>query len=147
LATLASLLHAPLPAGAAEDSLDVSASWFGTANASANGAAGSGGPPRESVVYQGFLSSGSSYAVRKGPWKFIERENPPPFPPRNKQQEQQLAGFRARGPKHDQLFNLADDPAETRDVATAHPEIVQELRKLLAEARERGATRPGAIDK
>ena len=129
LATLAGILHVPLAPEAAEDSLDVSASWFGTTN---------GKPPRDSIVYQGYLSSGSSYAVRRGPWKFIERENPPPFPARNKQMEQQLAGFRARGPQHDQLFNLADDPAEMHDVAAAHRSWCENFAGCCRCARARG---------
>ena len=38
-------------------------------------------------------------------------------------------------------FDLAKDPGETTDVATAHPEVVTRLRKVLADGRDRGHTR------
>ena len=41
--------------------------------------------------------------VRQGPWKLVE----------------------------DELYNLADDPGETRDVASRHPDIVRELKAKL----------------
>jgi arylsulfatase A len=34
------------------------------------------------------------------------------------------------------LFDLTSDPGETRDVAAAHPEVVQQLRTLADKARE-----------
>ena len=71
LATLASMLKVPLPAGNAEDSFDVSSSWFGDPTAK---------PGRDSVVLQAAFAA--EYAVRQGPWKLIERENRPPVPRR-----------------------------------------------------------------
>ena len=44
-------------------------------------------------------------------------------------------------PAHDELFDLAADPAEAKDVHAEHPEIVAKLRKALADARDRGRTR------
>jgi len=124
LATLAGILKAPLPAGNAEDSRDVSASWLGTAH---------GQPPRESIVLQ--AADAGEYAVRQGPWKLIERENPPPFLTTAKAIRERTETRRKHWPRHDQLFNLVADVAETNDVAAAHPEIVARLRQVLAEAR------------
>jgi len=61
------------------------------------------------------VEQGSSIAVRQGNWKLIE------------------AG--KAGP---QLYNLADDLAETTDVAAEHPDKVKELAKLLADIRKSG---------
>jgi len=41
-----------------------------------------------------------------------------------------------------QLFNLAEDLVETRNVAADHPEIVKDLSDPLAQMREKGRTRP-----
>jgi arylsulfatase A-like enzyme len=131
LATLASILHAPLPPGNAEDSLDVSRSWFGTV---------SGKPPRDSIVLQ--APKGAFYAVRQGPWKLIEYKNPPPVQARSRRAEKKIVAFRKHAPKHDGLFNLVEDPDETKDVSTEHPEIAAQLRTLLNESRQKDTTRP-----
>ena len=41
-----------------------------------------------------------------------------------------------------QLYNLANDPGETINVYSKHPEIVAELKALLEEARTNGRTAP-----
>ncbi len=129
LATLAGILHAPVPAaGAAEDSIDVGAAWLGT-----------GKSPRQSIILQ---DARANYCVREGPWKMVERENPPAFEPRNKVAADRIANFRKRAAKHDELFNLADDPSETKDLSADHPDIVRHLREVLANARTSDHTRP-----
>jgi arylsulfatase A len=133
LATLAAILKVPLPPGSAEDSLDVSTSWFGTAGAK---------PSRDSVVLQAQWAG--EYAVRQGPWKLIERENPPPLHARDAVTQQRCVARRKQGPQRDELYNVVDDPAESFDAAARHPEIVSQLRKLLHEAREQGGTRPAS---
>ena len=45
---------------------------------------------------------------------------------------------------HDELFNLRDDPSETKNVAMKHPNIAAKMKKALVAARDRGFTRPGA---
>ena len=42
-----------------------------------------------------------------------------------------------------QLYDLTADPAETTNVASAHPEIVQSLGRLLRADIERGRSTPG----
>jgi arylsulfatase A-like enzyme len=70
-------------------------------------------PLRGHLVMQ--ANGSRALAIRKGKWKLLP------------------------GP---QLYNLTDDPGETRDLAAQHPEIVSELSKLLAQVRERGRSRP-----
>ncbi|HEX3657376.1 MAG TPA: arylsulfatase [Pirellulales bacterium] len=125
LATLADVLNVPLPSGSAEDSLDVSSSCFGDAAAR---------PARDSVVLQ--AAAAAEYAVRQGPWKLIEHENRPPNPGRNPVINKRTLEQRKHTPQHDELFNLADDPSETHDVAAEHPEVVARLRTLLHEVRD-----------
>jgi arylsulfatase A len=130
LATLAGILDVPLPAGQAEDSFDAGRALTES----------SPGPPvRDHVILQ---DAHATYAIRQGDWKLVERVDPPAFEPRNAAAQQKIAAIRRKEPKHDELFDLASDPAETNDVHAAHPELVARLRKALASARDRGATRP-----
>lgn len=62
--------------------------------------------------------------ARRGPWKLILRVSNPWF---------------SRDPIA--LFNLADDPRETRNVADEHPEVVGELKPHLARWVQTGAWR------
>jgi arylsulfatase A-like enzyme len=124
LATLAGIQGVALKPGQAEDSFDARQALF---------AAGSTKPVRDHVILQ---SADAIYAVRAGDWKLVERENAPPTVPRKKK-----AAAKAKAAGRDELSDLAKDPSETTDVAAANPEVVARLRKLLADARERGQTR------
>jgi arylsulfatase A-like enzyme len=75
---------------------------------------------RDSLVIQ---TGGGALAVRKGPWKLIPRPT----------------GMAARA----ELYNLADDLPEAKNVAADHPETVAELRTTLERARSDGRSRPG----
>ncbi len=66
-------------------------------------------------LYWEFYEQGSSQAVRKGDWKAVRR---PAF----------------SGPI--ELYDLATDLGEARDVAAEHPEIVTEMEQIMAEAHE-----------
>jgi hypothetical protein len=113
-----------LKPGQAEDSFDARAALFEAAPGKA---------VRDHVILQ---SADAIYAVRAADWKLVERENAPPVRPRKKK-----AAAKAKAAGKDELFDLAKDPGETTDVAAANPEVVARLRKLLADARERGQTR------
>ena len=64
-------------------------------------------------------------AIRKGPWKFI-------MPGPKQQKKNGQCDPEAGG----QLYNLADDPAETKNVAPDHPDLVKELRTELLGVRD-----------
>lgn len=133
LATLAGVLDVKLPEYGAEDSIDVGRAWFGKGGEKSQ---------RESVILH--APQGCTYAVRQGPWKFIENENrPEPNGLGEPAVEKSIATWRKKNkPPKDQLFQLEDDPAETKDVAAAHPDIVAALRQILKEARAKNRTRP-----
>jgi arylsulfatase A-like enzyme len=57
-------------------------------------------------LYWEFHERGSAQAVRLGNWKGV---------------------IRPLGSRHVELYDLATDPGETRDVAAAHPEIVEQI--------------------
>ena len=90
-------------------------------------------PLRRDLILQ---SASGVYAIRSGPWKWIE--GIPLAPPGKKAPA-------ATGPKADQfrprLINLAADPGETQDVAAAHPEIAQRLAETLRTHRTQGFSR------
>lgn len=78
---------------------------------------GMGRSPRDSVIY---YRGTRIWAVRKGPWK-VHYET--------------RSGYRNDYQKHDPplLFHLEHDPSEKHDVAKDHPEVVEEIAKLVAE--------------
>ena len=49
---------------------------------------------------------------------------------------------KVRGPTATELYNLADDIGETKNIAAQHPEIVKEMTSLLQQVREKGRSRP-----
>ncbi len=64
-------------------------------------------------LYWEFYEQGGKQAIRRGDWKLVR------------------AGL---GEGTAELYNLAEDSGETRDLASAHPEVVAELLALMAEA-------------
>ena len=96
------------------------------------------GPPSPQPLRRDLLlqSANGVYAIRRGPWKWIEGV---PLAPKGKK------AAAATGPKADQfrprLVNLADDPAEAHDVSAAHPEIARELAATLKQHRAQGFSR------
>ena len=123
LATTAAIVGETLPGPdkAAEDSTNSLPAWLGEAGAKS--------ARRELIVH----SADGVFAIRQGPWKWIEGVPVDDLKP----------GVRkARGDEfHAQLYNLQDDPAETRDVSAEHPEVVQELSALLNRYRDGGYSR------
>ena len=110
LATLAGILDVPLPNGNAEDSFNA---WrlFTEENP---------GPPiRDHVIVH---AANSTYAIRMGDWKLIERT----------------------APKQNELYNLKEDVAEAKDIIAANADRAAQMQKILSEARDRGYTRPDA---
>lgn len=111
MATLASLLGDDLTDAEGPDSYDILPVLLGE-----NAAAG-----RESLISQ---SSRGKLAIRKGDWKYINGLGSGGFsPPGN---EEPVPG----GPEG-QLYNLKDDPGETRNLCLENPEKVREMQQLL----------------
>jgi arylsulfatase len=74
------------------------------------------GDQREHLyLYWEFASYTGQQAVRMGPWKAVRRNL-------------------RQGPSPIQLYNLAEDIAESNDVAAEHPEVVTRVRQILAES-------------
>lgn len=104
-ASLASLLGASLPAGAAPDSEEHLATWL------------RGAPGRDMLAYQ---SNNENVAVTDGRWKYI--------PPLDGPLYAWGTGIELGNSPDDQLYDMQSDPRERHNVAAERPEIVERLR-------------------
>jgi len=102
MATCAALLGYDLPENAAVDSVNLLPLWTGQSNESG----------RDIVIMVG---SDGTFAIRRGQWKFIEK-NP---------------DAKRYGSTEDQLYDLEKDLGETTNLIAQYPEVVKELRGLL----------------
>jgi len=80
-------------------------------------------PPPERTLY-GVAPGWRAQAVRRGDWKLIV------YAATTTNAKKQTAAAPAR----EELFNLAEDPAESRNLAIARPEILAQMRAHLATA-------------
>ena len=122
LATTAAIVHDPLPAAgkAAEDSYNMLPAILDQTTA----------PIRPDMILH---SADGVFAVRKGPWKWIEGVPVDEITP---------AARKAHADEfHEQLYNTQDDPAETKDLSTTQPDVARELRALLTRYRDGGYSR------
>jgi arylsulfatase A-like enzyme len=111
LASLAGLLGQALAPGEAPDSEDVTPALLGTAPVG-----------RESLVEQA-----GGLSLRHGSWKYIEPSDGPAV---DKQTNTELGNAPLA-----QLYDLATDPGETRNLATAQPARVRRMQGLLEQIR------------
>jgi arylsulfatase A-like enzyme len=124
LASSAALLGEPLPPAkvAAEDSVNVLPALLGQEHKR---------PLRRDTIVH---SSDGNFAIRQGPWKWIEGK---PHP------QAKAAKAKARaGEFKPQLYNLAEDIGEKNNLVARNPEKAGELQKLLERYRTQGYSRP-----
>jgi arylsulfatase A-like enzyme len=124
LATVARIVDEKLPAASegAEDSCDALPAFLGEKLEK---------PLRPDLI---FHSADGNFAIRQGPWKWIEGKAHPDTKP---------GALRARAAEFKpQLYNLADDPGEKHDLIGKHPEEAKRLSDLLNRYREKGFSRP-----
>ena len=112
LATVAALAGKPLPKDAGPDSFDISPALAAEKPAK---------PCRASLVHQS--GNPAALAIRKGDWKYIPND----------------AAKKKAGPE---LYNLTDDPAESKNLAADRPDVAKELAELLKTIRDTPASRP-----
>lgn len=119
-ATFAKLTGAqlPLPANGAEDSYNVLPAFFGEASTT---------PLRPFIIGH---SGWGVFSIRKGPWKWIEGKYATKNRPKGSGEQFEP-----------QLYNLAEDPGETRNVLSEHPVTAAELSTLLETLRQQGHSR------
>jgi arylsulfatase A-like enzyme len=103
LASFAALVGQPVPAGDSQNMLDA---LLGKTRVG-----------RDAIVMEGI----AGLALRSGEWKYI-----PPFKGQAK-----FKDMRSGHSPQPQLYHLADNPAETQNLAVKHPEKVKELAAML----------------
>ena len=130
LATISEVVGKPLPETAAEDSFSF-LSALKTAEAKTGTKATAG---RESLVSH---SINGSFAIRQGAWKLLL------CPDSGGWSAPRPGSKPAAGLPPLQLYNLEDDLAERRNVASEHPEKVRELIALVEGVVRRGRSNPG----
>lgn len=87
-------------------------------------------------LYREFPSYGGQQSVRIGNWKGV-RQNLKPGGGRGK-----AAAPRKQPNLHIELYDLAADPAEARDVSAGHPEIITQMAKIMREQHVNSADFP-----
>ena len=124
IATCAELSGEKLPADAGEDSVSFASALRGKDS----------NPLREAVVHH---SINGKFAIRKGDWKLILCPGSGGWAsPKDPQAKKEgLPGI--------QLYNVAQDIGETKNLQAEHPEVVEELTKLLESYVNRGRSTPG----
>jgi arylsulfatase A-like enzyme len=124
LVTCADLLGAKLPATAAEDSVSILPALLGKDKK----------PLREATVHH---SINGKFAIRQGPWKLELCSGSGGWskPGDNDARQQGLPDV--------QLYNLSDDPAETKNLADKETAVVNRLRTLLESYVTHGRSTPG----
>ncbi len=129
MATLAALTGYSLPGDAAEDSFDFSAVLTGDHGSR---------PVREFTIHQ---TNRLELAIRQGPWKYLDHAGSGG----NDYTRRELAGFviddGAPGAAA-QLYNLSNDPGETRNLYFKQPEIAASLKARLDELVAAGRSTP-----
>ncbi|MGH7136722.1 MAG: sulfatase-like hydrolase/transferase, partial [Pirellulales bacterium] len=123
MATLADIIDVQLPPGAGEDSVSILPALLGEDKA----------PLREAIVHH---SINGSFAIRQGDWKLeLCRDSGGWSAPRPGSKE-------SAGLPDVQLYNLASDIGERRNVYEEHTEIVQRLTALLQKYVAEGRSTP-----
>jgi len=126
IATVAELTQTPLPACAGEDSISFLSSLRGQTGQRAN------------IVLH---SVNGRFAIREGQWKLVARPGSGGY----------SDGRRKEGGKNPldglpplQLYDLASDPSETKNLAEQNPERVKRMMALLEKQVADGRSTPGA---
>jgi arylsulfatase A-like enzyme len=122
MATVADILGRDLPHGAGEDSFSLLPLLRGDTEIVAG---------REAVVHH---SLDGMFAIRRGDWKLILGRGSGGFTAPRRYDP-------APGEPAGQLYNLADDPAETTNRYAEHPDLVADLTALLDQYRDTGRSR------
>jgi arylsulfatase A-like enzyme len=130
MATLAAITGSELPNDAAEDSFDLLPVLEGRAETAI----------RPYLLTQAF-GGARTLSIRRGQWKYIDH----PGSGGNDYQRGELRVFalpelapEAAG----QLYDLASDPGETKNLCTERPELARELKALLEESKATGRSAP-----
>ncbi len=87
------------------------------------------------------IEQGGPIAVRQGNWKLISTGKAPGNKKKVVTEDKDRAPRDTGASSGLQLFNLADDLAETKNLADQQPDKTNELAEILRKARDAGRTR------
>jgi arylsulfatase A len=130
MATIAAITGAELPRDAAEDSFNMLAVLEGKATT----------PIRPYLLTQAF-GGARTLSIHRGNWKYIDH----PGSGGNNYELGELKPFaipETAPESPGQLYDLANDPGETKNLYHQKPEIVKELQSLLQSSKTSGHSRP-----
>ena len=130
MATLAAITGSELPRDAAEDSFNLLSVLEGKATE----------PVRPYLLTQAF-SGAKTLSIRRGDWKYLDHRGSGG----NRYDSGGLKHFALPESDPDapaQLYDLTNDPGETRNLYSSEPGVVNELRTLLEQSRGSGRSRP-----
>ena len=119
-ASMAALVGQPLPSTACPDSFNVLPALLGKANAKG----------RDHLIQQ--PNKGPTLALRVGDWKVLSFANAKPMKHLTYE----------KGPGKYELYNLADDPYEKKNLVKQQPEKLQMMLKRLESIKAAGRSRP-----
>ncbi len=133
MATLAAVLKVPLPDNAAEDSINMLPAWLDPQRSNL----------RPYLLTQAF-GGARTLAIRRDHWKYIDHpgsggnryENDPQLKPYILEAAEETQNAPV------QLYNLATDPGETKNLSLLEPAIAKELKALLEQSKAAGRSRP-----
>lgn len=138
-ATCADIVGQPIADTAAEDSVSILPVLLGTADR----------PVREAVVHH---SINGSFAIRQGDWKLNLCPGSggwsSPRPPRKNSDgtnPDEVNAEKLQNWEWVQLYNLKDDPAETKNLAEKYPERVKQMTELAQRYIDEGRSTPGPV--
>ena len=89
--------------------------------------------PAREFLYREFHGYGGQQSLRMGEWKLLRTNL-----------EAKAKGKGKSVPPTEELFNIATDPAETKNVAAEHPEIVAKMKAIMASQHTNSADFPMA---
>jgi arylsulfatase A len=130
MATCAAIIGTELPNDAAEDSYNMLPVLSGEE---------SGEPVREYTLHQTWTLQ---LAIRKGDWKYLDHKGSGGNNYENRAELKSYILPEAAPDAPGQLYNLAKNPGETKNLFLQHPEIVAELKTLLEKSKASGRSAP-----
>ena len=131
MATIAAIVVAKIPSDAAEDSYNMLPALLKDDQQAI----------RPYLLQQGF--GGSRYlAIRRGNWKYLDHKG---SGGNRYETHRLLKKYQLPDTAPDaggQLYDLDEDPGETKNLYFNHPKIVEELKELLEESKASGRSAP-----
>lgn len=118
MASFASLIGIEIPDNIGNDSMNFADTMLGKSDKS-----------RPYILQQG--AGEDYYGLRMGDWKLIPATNPPPFANMKHNSRENPISTPMPEENTNYLYNLADDPGETTNLAADNQEKVQEMMELL----------------